>query len=165
MADTDANPMTDADITAAPDAQATAPLKTATIDHDGGTLGSKTADATQAIKDGAAKYGAQATDRLRTLADTGKARAGSALGQISTMIDDAAGQVDDRLGAQYGDYARSAASSLSAFSTQIENKNVDELLDDARDFVRKSPGVAIGIAAAIGFALARVVQSGLDTKS
>lgn len=81
------------------------------------------------------------------------------------MIQDAAGQVDDKLGAQYGDYARSAAGVVSNFSGQIRDKNVDELLDDARAFVRKSPGVAIGVAAALGFALARVVQSGLDDKA
>ena len=162
MADTDATPMTDADIAAASSVHPAAPLKGGNSDDEGGTLSGKTAEAKQAIKDGASKYGAQATDKVRSLADTGKAKAGSALGQVSTLIDDAAGQVDERLGKQYGDYARSAANSLSAFSSQIEQKDVEELLDDARQFVRKSPGVAIGVAAALGFAVARLIQSGID---
>lgn len=162
MADTDAKPMTDADVTASDTAHTAAPDKGPTTDGASG-FAAKTEEAKQAIKENASKYGAQATDKARGLADTGKAKAAGALTQVSQLIDDAAGQVDDRLGAQYGDYARSAASQLSAFSSQIEQKDVEELLDDARAFVRKSPAVAIGIAAAVGFALARVVQSGVDS--
>ena len=153
MSDTDLNPVLDGDTLSS----------TAGSDADGAT--SRVEQAKQTAKDYSANYGAQATDKIRTLADTGKERAIGGLDQLSQMIQDAAGQVDDKLGAQYGDYARSAAGVVSNFSGQIRDKNVDELLDDARAFVRKSPGVAIGVAAALGFALARVVQSGLDDKA
>lgn len=123
---------------------------------------SKLGDATQALKDGATKLGAQATEKVRHYADEGKARAGGALDQIAQLLTDAAGTVDEKLGDQYGHYARSAAGSVSNFADSLKAKDVDELIDDARDFVRKSPAVAIGIAAAVGFALARVVQSGVD---
>jgi ElaB/YqjD/DUF883 family membrane-anchored ribosome-binding protein len=162
MADTDANPMTDADVNAASGTHTAAPDKGPTT-SEGGTIQAKKEEAKQAIKEGASKYSAQATDKVRSLADTGKQQASGALTQVSRLIDDAAGQVDERLGSQYGDYARSAARQLNALSGQIEQKDVEELLDDARAFVRKSPAVAIGVAAAIGFALARVVQSGLET--
>jgi hypothetical protein len=36
------------------------------------------------------------------------------------------------------------------------------LIDDARDFVRKSPGVALAGAAVIGFALTRLIKNGLS---
>jgi ElaB/YqjD/DUF883 family membrane-anchored ribosome-binding protein len=121
-----------------------------------------TTDARQAIKDGAGKLGQQATDRIRTFADDGKARAGGALDQLSQMLTDAAGQVDDKLGGQYGDYARQAASTVQGFSDQVKNKDVDELLEDVRVLVRKSPAIAIGAAAAVGFVLARLVQAGVD---
>ncbi len=163
MADNDAKPMSDSDFTAAADAKPAAPLKGAIIDNEGGTLGAKTAEAKQALKDGASKYGAQAADKARTLAEDGKARAGGALDQIAQMLTDAAVQVDEKLGAQYGGYARSAASSVSSFSDSIKAKDVDQLVDEARDLVRKSPAVAIGAAAAVGFVIARLVQSGLDT--
>lgn len=119
-------------------------------------------DTRQALKDGASKYGAQATDRIRTLADTGKQKAGGALDEFSTLLTDAAGQVDEKLGAQYGDYARQAAGLVSNFSDTIKTKNVDDLLEDARGIVRQSPAVAIGVAAALGFVLARLAQSGID---
>ena len=138
-----------------------------TIDNkmgDNGTsdLSAKTADAKQAIKEGASKYTAQAADKARTLADDGKARAGTALDQIAQLLNDAAGQVDEKLGSQYGTYARSAADSVSGFADQVKAKDIDELVDDARELVRKSPAIAVGTAAAIGFVIARLVQSGVD---
>ena len=148
MADTDFTTITDGDTTAA-DATDTA-------------AASKADQARQTVKDYSSKYGAQATDKIRTLADTGKERAVGGLDQLSQLITDAAAQVDDKLGAQYGDYARNAAGAVNSFAEQLKAKDTDELLDEAREFVRKSPGVAVGVAAALGFAVARLVQSGID---
>jgi len=126
------------------------------------STGNKVEDAKQAIRDNAGKVGQQASDKVRGLAAQGQERAGGALDQLSRMLTDAAGQVDDKLGAQYGQYARQAATSVQGLSDQVRNKDVDELLEDARGFVRKSPAVAIGAAAAIGFVLARLVSAGID---
>ena len=123
-----------------------------------------TAKATQAIKEGATKLQGQATDKLRAYAQDGQSRAGGALDQLAQLLNDAAHQVDNKLGAQYGDYARQAAGTVSGFSDTVKAKDVDELFDEARGFVRKSPGVAIGAAAALGFVVARLVQSGLDAE-
>ncbi|URW76819.1 hypothetical protein M9980_06395 [Sphingomonas donggukensis] len=114
------------------------------------------------VKDEAGKLGGQATDRIRAFADDGKARATGALGELAKAIDDAAGTIDDKVGVQFGGYARSASSAVSDFSKKLEAKDVDAIFDDAREFVRKSPGVAIGAAAAVGFVLARVLWSGVD---
>ncbi|MBD8618083.1 hypothetical protein IFT67_04035 [Sphingomonas sp. CFBP 13728] len=132
---------------------------------DNGDVSAKTGDAKQAIKDGANKYTAQATDKVRTFAEDGKARASGALEQVAQLLTDAAGQVDEKLGSQYGGYARSAADSVSGFADQVKAKDIDELFDDARELVRKSPAIAVGAAAAIGFVVARLVQSGVDANS
>lgn len=129
---------------------------------ENGDVSAKAGDAKQAIKDGASKYTAQAADKARSFAEDGKARAGTALDQIAQLLTDAAGQVDEKLGSQYGGYARSAADSVSGFADQVKAKDIDELVDDARELVRKSPAVAVGAAAAIGFVIARLVQSGVD---
>jgi len=166
MAENDLKPITDGDITPPPastDFTPAEPLKDAGVAFEPATGGSKTEQAKQTVKDYSSKYGSQATDRIRAFADTGKERAVGGLDQLSQMITDAAAQVDDKLGAQYGDYARSAAGAVSGFSDQIKGKDVDQLLDEAREFVRKSPGVAVGVAAALGFAAARLVQSGIDS--
>ncbi|HZB69373.1 MAG TPA: hypothetical protein VE403_03315, partial [Sphingomicrobium sp.] len=62
---------------------------------------------------------------------------------------------------EYGDYARKAATALEEAANNISAKNPDELIDDTREFVRKSPGVALAGAAIVGFALARLIKSGL----
>ncbi len=170
MPDDDLKPMTDADIAPA------APAITATTDFDvdpaqGPDADTPDTDATkpkldakQAIRDGASKAAGQATEKLRAYADDGKERAGSALDQLSQLLTDAAAQVDGKLGEQYGQYARSAADQVQGFAETVRNKDVDALIDDARGFVKASPGVAIGIAAALGFVVARLVQSGVEAR-
>jgi hypothetical protein len=66
------------------------------------------------------------------------------------------------LGSQYGDYARKAASTIEETANRLASKDADELIEDTRAFVRKSPGVALAGAAVLGFALVRLVKSGLD---
>jgi ElaB/YqjD/DUF883 family membrane-anchored ribosome-binding protein len=119
----------------------------------------------ETIKDEASKLGAQAADKARAFAGDGKTRATGAINEFAKMMEDAASQVDAKLGEQYGQYARSAAQSLGGFATTLDGKEVDELLDDVRDFVRKSPAIAIGTAAAVGFVLARVIKAGVDGAS
>ena len=47
--------------------------------------------------------------------------------------------------------------------TASPSKNPDELIEDTRNFVRNSPGVAIAGAAIVGFALARLLKTGLSS--
>lgn len=129
---------------------------------DEDTAAVKRRGATQAVKDEAGKLTGQAGDRLRAFADDGKARATGALDELARAIDDAAGTIDEKVGDQFGGYARSASGAVTNFADTLRNKDVDDLLEDAREFVRKSPGVAIGAAAAVGFVLARVLRAGVD---
>ena len=116
-------------------------------------------------RDEASKFAQQAGERARSLADESKTRATDALSEFSRMMNDAAGSVDEKLGPDYGKYARSAADSLAGFADTLKGKEVDELFDDARELIRKSPAVAIGTAAALGFVLARLIKSGVDAAS
>ncbi|MEG3086506.1 hypothetical protein [Sphingomonas sp. PB4P5] len=116
----------------------------------------------QTLKDGAAKVAQTVGDRAKTYVEDGKSRANSALDELAQMINDAAGTVDDKIGAQYGQYARTAADTVSGFSDSLKAKNVDDLIADATAFAKKSPAIAIGTAAALGFVLIRLVQSGLN---
>ena len=43
----------------------------------------------------------------------------------------------------------------------IAEKDPDELIDDTREFVRNSPGLALAGAAIVGFVVARLVKTGL----
>lgn len=121
--------------------------------------------ATQQLKDEAAKLGTQAADRAREYADQGKDRATSALDEVARMFSSAAEDVDAKLGVEYGRYARSAADGITGFADALRGKQVDDLLEDATAFVRKSPAIAVGTAAAVGFVLARLIKSGIDAAS
>ena len=81
---------------------------------------------------------------------------------MSKLIGDTASGLDERLGSQYGDYARKAATTIEETANRIAAKDADELIEDTRNFVRKSPGVALAGAAVLGFALVRLVKSGLE---
>ena len=104
----------------------------------------------------------QATDRARGFADDGKAKATTLLADVSEVIDEAAQAIDRKFGEDYGDYAHRASTAVSGFADRVRAKTLDDLIDDTRDFVRKSPGIAIGIAAVAGFMLVRLIKTGLD---
>lgn len=122
--------------------------------------GSGSAKAT--VRDEATKLKNEATTKARDYANQGKQKATSALDSFAEMMTDAAAEVDERMGPQYGQYARSAADSVAGLASTIRRKEVDELVGDARDFVRKSPAIAIGAAAAVGFVVARLIKAGIE---
>jgi ElaB/YqjD/DUF883 family membrane-anchored ribosome-binding protein len=141
------------------------PLKDAGVEFTPEGSSSSTAGGLkQTLLDKTSDARGQAADKARLYAEDGKAKATNALGELSQMLTDAAGQVDEKLGAQYGQYARAAADRVQDFSSALDSKSVDELVADARALVQKSPAVAIGAAAAIGFVIARVLTSGLDQR-
>lgn len=118
--------------------------------------------AIEKIKTGGEKLSGQAADKARGLVGQGLERSSEALANVSKLVGDTAAGLDERLGEEYGEYARKAASALEEAANKIAAKDADELIDDTREFVRKSPGVALAGAAIIGFALVRLVKSGLD---
>ena len=100
--------------------------------------------------------------RARELAEDGKARTSDALSGLGKIVADNAGVIDEKLGARYGDYARTAARSMQEGAAKLESKDIGELGEDAKEFVRKSPGLAIGIAAVAGFMLSRLFKGSDD---
>lgn len=114
------------------------------------------------VKTGSNKLAGQAADKTRGLVGQGLERSSEALASVSKMVGDTAAGIDERLGAEYGEYARRAASAIDSAANSLASKSPDELIDDTRDFVKKSPGIALAGAAVVGFVLARLVKTGLD---
>ncbi|MEO6114396.1 MAG: hypothetical protein ABIP07_08135 [Sphingomicrobium sp.] len=114
------------------------------------------------LKTGTDKLSGQAADKARGFVGQGLERSSEALANVSKLVGDTASGLDERLGQEYGDYARKAAGAIEDAANKLASKDADELIDDTRTFVRKSPGVALAGAAVIGFALVRLVKSGLD---
>ena len=114
------------------------------------------------LKSRASDLRGQAGGRVREFAESGKGRATDALDELSKVVADTADSIDQRLGGDYGEYARKASDAVAGFADTLRQKDVDELYDNVRDAVRKSPGVAVGIAAVVGFTLVRLVKAGLE---
>ena len=106
----------------------------------------------------------QAGKTAKSAAGVAKDKTGTAMQSLAKLISDTAGTVDAKLGPQYGDYARQAAEQVAGAAETLESKDVDQLMDEARDFVRKSPAVAIGAAAVVGYVLMRLAK-GSDDKA
>ena len=134
--------------------------KSSTSDSTGAS--SRRDQAVDKIRAGTANLGDQAADKARGFVGQGLEKSSEALANVSKMIGDTAGGIDERLGADYGNYARKAASSLEDVANKLATKDADELIADTRNFVAKSPGIALAGAAVVGFALARLLKVGLD---
>jgi len=105
---------------------------------------------------------AQANAKARETASQGLNTAGEVLENVAATVEDSAHKLDERFGKTYGDFARKAADAVSGAANTVRSKDVDGLLSVARDTVRKRPMVVAGVAAALGFALTRVLRVGED---
>ena len=123
-----------------------------------GTYKEKVAGARSEWIDEAKTMSGQAKDQAFILANEGKARASEAISGLGKLVEENAATIDAKVGVKYGDYARSAARGMQDAATRLDTKELGELGDEAKEFVRKSPGIAVGIAAAVGFVVARMFK-------
>ena len=124
----------------------------------GGGAGSGISDR---LRSGREQLTSQAGEKARGIVSQGLERTAEALANVSKMIGDTADGIEERLGPEYGDYARRAAGAIENTANTIASKDPDELIEDTRNFVRNSPGVALAGAAVVGFVVARLLKSGL----
>lgn len=136
-----------------------AALKTEALNRGSAYRKSATAGTSEWV-DEAKAVGEQAKQRAAQLAKDGKTRASDGLSQLSKTVSGTATTLDDKLGKQYGDYARTAARTIQEAAAKLDAKDLGELGDDARKFIKDSPGAAIGIAAVAGFFLAKMFRGG-----
>jgi ElaB/YqjD/DUF883 family membrane-anchored ribosome-binding protein len=107
----------------------------------------------------------QAQAKAREYAEQGKAKATDTLYGVSRFFDDTARALDDQLGSDLGGYVHRAADAVAGFTDALKQKDVEELLGEARDAVRRNPALAIGAAAAAGFVLMRLIKSATPTET
>ena len=113
------------------------------------------------FREGREQISSQAGEKARELVTQGLERTAEALANVSKMVGDTASGIDERLGSEYGDYARKAAGAIENAANTIAEKDPDELIEDTRNFVRNSPGIALAGAAVVGFVMARLLKTGL----
>jgi len=113
------------------------------------------------FRQGRDNLSSQAGEKARGFVSQGLERTSEALANVARMVGDTAPGIEERLGPDYGDYARRAAGAIENAANTIASKDPDELIDDTRNFVRESPGIALAGAAVVGFVVARLFKSGL----
>lgn len=117
------------------------------------------------LREGREQLASQAGEKTRGLVGQGLERTAEALANVSKMVGDTASGIEDRLGPEYGDYARRAAGAIENAANTLAEKDPDELIEDTRNFVRNSPGIALAGAAVVGFVVARLLKTGLAPDS
>ncbi len=116
---------------------------------------------TDRIRRGTENLSNQAGEKARGLVGQGLERSAEALGNVAKLVGDTAPGIEERLGPDYGDFARRTATAIESAANALAEKDPDELIDDTREFVRNSPGIALAGAAVVGFVLARLFRTGL----
>jgi hypothetical protein len=122
----------------------------------------KLADRSSDLLEEARSRGGQARDKAMGIANDGKVRASGAIASLGKAVAESAETIDGKLGPKYGDYARTAAQTMQDAADRLESKDLGELGDDVKDFIRQSPGLAIGLAAVAGFVVARMLRGSRD---
>jgi ElaB/YqjD/DUF883 family membrane-anchored ribosome-binding protein len=122
------------------------------------TIKSEASKKAASLKGEATALKTQASVKARDAANKGKDKAAEAVGSLAKLLEDSAGTVDTKFGKQYGDYARSAATTVAGLATSLDKKDLDELAASTKDMVKKNPAIAVGAATVIGFVLARMLK-------
>jgi ElaB/YqjD/DUF883 family membrane-anchored ribosome-binding protein len=117
------------------------------------------------LRSGREQITSQAGERARGIVTQSLERTAEALANVSKMVGDTAPGIEERLGPEYGDYARRAAGAIENVANTIAEKDPDELIEDTRSFVRNSPGIALAGAAVVGFVVARLIKTGIASNS
>ncbi|MEM8826816.1 MAG: hypothetical protein AAGD40_07845 [Pseudomonadota bacterium] len=123
------------------------------------TSGGRSEEFKAKAKEQASKLASDASTKARGAAEEGKAKAAQTVNSLAQSTRDAARQFEGTQAEALVGYATTAADSIDQFGRMLDEKSVDELLDDAREIVRRSPAIAIGAAAMVGFAISRFAKA------
>ena len=119
---------------------------------------------TETVRDKASGLREQATEKLRGFADEGKDQVAATLDGLVHAAREIADKLQDGSFGPIGGYAMTAADTLEGWTDSIKNRSIEDLIDDGRELVRKSPAVAVGAAVAAGFVLSRVLKAGTTSR-
>lgn len=104
-----------------------------------------------------------AESRILAVAEDAKSEIVKSMNGIVLQAHSLAANIDSMAGAPVGDFARQAADLLGAVQRGLDEKAVAELLADGQALIRRQPAVALGVAVASGFLLARMLRPAATT--
>ncbi|MBV8972181.1 MAG: hypothetical protein JO290_07805 [Sphingomonadaceae bacterium] len=96
---------------------------------------------------------------VQSLVGEAKSQVSSTLNGVADAVRDVAGKLEDGGAAPLAKYVHDAADRVAAWGGTIDDKSVDELLEDTRTLVRTNPALAVALAVAGGFVVSRIVRA------
>lgn len=113
----------------------------------------------ETIKEEARRTGESVRREARSTADRGKRRAADELQGVSRAAERSAEAFRDEGRPELGDAMGSLADGMERFATRLRNKDLDQILHEARDAARDNPLLFYGAAATAGFLSARLMTA------
>jgi hypothetical protein len=107
----------------------------------------------------------QGASRLGQLAETGKDQVASKLDDVAQVIATLADTGRGHYGDAAAQYVERYAGTVSSAAESLRRKSVHGLITDSRAFLGNNVGVAVGTAAVLGFAAARIAKGGLHDEA
>lgn len=104
----------------------------------------------------------QGVTRANQFADAGKSQLATKLDDVADVLTSVAGTTDAQYGPALSKFVQQAARTVSSAAEGLRTNSVSDLVDGSRTAIRDNPGLAIGAAAAFGFAAARVAKGGIQ---
>ena len=98
--------------------------------------------------------------QVRGAVDDGKARITASLDGFGKAAHDIADKLQASGVGPVAKYARQGAEMVTAWSKSINEKSLEDLVDDTRNFVRQKPAAAVGISLVAGFVVSRLFKAG-----
>ena len=113
-------------------------------------------------KDQARRLAEQAKERGRSMLHDQKGNVVSQFGTIAGALRDTARSLDSRDEHTAGRWVNQAADGLDRLADTLERRDIDTLMRQAGDLMRRQPAVFIGGAVAAGFLMSRFLKSSQD---
>lgn len=120
------------------------------------------ADHAAKLREQASKLGHEAADTARRIGNEGLGKASSAMSGLAKSahdLGDRVGHTGDETRAKVGEFAHKAGERLDSYANKLRDKDIDDVVSDVRESVRRNPAIAVGAAVAIGFLLSRLFRS------
>ena len=101
--------------------------------------------------------------QVREVVDDGKAKVTASLDGFVKAAHEIADKLQDNGVGPVAKYAHQAAEVVTGWSKSINEKSLEDLVDDVRTFAREKPGAAVGISLVAGFVVSRLFKAGAST--
>nr|WP_295662961.1 hypothetical protein [Polymorphobacter sp.] len=97
--------------------------------------------------------------KVMSFADEGKAQVTGTLDGLAETVRDVATKLEANGAAPFAGLVHQAADTVAGWSSAVDARSVDDLIDDTRTLVRTSPAVAVGLSIVAGLFLSRLVKA------